>query len=217
VIFFKSQHKVQAEDKAGMGGEEVVAPEIEVIGAEGEIKAGGRLEVVVKLPGMHGANHGGQRSTLRQGDVVAQVLVVGIGVVASAIAHPPRVAAPEKAVVGRDGTIEIESRGEIGEVHAVVEVERRNDLATHIEPLAEGQAAPNQGAPIGAVGTRVEVDTGIDMGREAILEGGVGLLLIESRAALQRRVAVEFAIAHGSREIGNLGNGSQRKQHDYYY
>ena len=125
-----------------MGGEEVVAPEIEVIGAEGEIKAGGRLEVVVKLPGMHGTNHGGQRSTLRQGDVVAQVLVVGIGVVASAIAHPPRVAAPEKAVVGRDGTIEIESRGEIGEVHTVVEVERRNDLATHIEPLAEGQAAP---------------------------------------------------------------------------
>ena len=104
--FFKSQHKIQAEDKAGMGGEEVVA---------------------------------------------------------SAIAHPPRVAAPEKAVVGRDGTIEIESRGEIGEVHAVVEVERRNDLATHIEPLAEGQAAPNQGAPIGAIGTCVEVDTGIDM------------------------------------------------------
>lgn len=100
-----SQHKVQAEDKAGMGGEEVVAPEIEVIGAEGEIKA-----------------------------------------------------------------------------------------------------APNQGAPIGAVGTRVEVDTGIDMGREAILEGGI------ARNANNTIITIKKILFIRLRENDYLGNSKTKRQ-----
>ena len=104
-----SEYEIEAKNKTGMTGQKIVRPEIEVIGTKGEVKAGGRLKVVVKLPGMHGAHHGRQRTALCQRDVVAQVLIVGVSVVCSTIARPPRVATPEKTTVGRNGTVEIES------------------------------------------------------------------------------------------------------------
>ena len=153
------------------------------------------------------AQHGCDGAALLEGDGVAQVLVVGEGVVLAVLDYPPCVGAPEETPVVRDGAVQVEGRGEVGELEAVVQVERRRELRAHAEPFAVREAIADQRTPVGAFVACVEVHACGKVLAQAILESRIGLQAVDAGPDLQGRIAVKLAVAHGSREIGNLGDG----------
>ena len=184
--------------------QEVVAPDVEVPAAEGEVAAGGEIHGLVEEPGVDGAEHRGDGAAAAEGDGVAEVFVVVEGVGCIDLHSPPGVGALEEAAVARQGAVQVEGIGQVGEAEAVVQVEGGDDFGSDVEPFADGDAIADEGTPVGAARTGVEVDAGGKVVAEAILEGGVGLQAVDARAALQRGVAIELAVADGSGEVRNL-------------
>ena len=88
--------------------QEVVAPDIDIPVLEGEIASCGDVDVLVKLPGMNRACHGGDGISFFQGDGIAQVLVIGEGEGGVPVDNPPGIRTPEQATVPGDGTVQVE-------------------------------------------------------------------------------------------------------------
>ena len=126
--------------------------------------------------------HGGYAFLFLQAEGIAKVLVVGERVVSPLIHTPPRVRTPEEPAVSGDVAIQIEGRRQVRELETVVEVERRRDLRTDVEPLAALVPIAYQCAPVGAARPRVQVDTRGKLVAQTVVECGVGLLLVEARA-----------------------------------
>ena len=95
---------------------------------------------------MDGSYHWRNGATILDVDGIAQILVIGISGGGVAVDDPPRVGAPEEVAVLGDGSVQVECRREIGELEAVVEIERRGDFGSNVKPLAEGQAVADEGA-----------------------------------------------------------------------
>lgn len=116
-------HKIDADDESGMAVKEVVAPEVDVPVLEGVVESGSRFRILIQPPGVDGTYHGGEGPVVFQGDGVAQILVVEIGIVGTVVNNPPGVRTPEQTAVACDGTVQVESRREVGEPETVVEIE----------------------------------------------------------------------------------------------
>jgi len=193
--------------------QKIVAPEVEIPVPDGIVEACRDVDVLVEEPGVDGSEHGGDGVSVAEGKGVAEVLVVGERVGGSVADNPPGVRAPEEAAVGADGTVHVERGSQVGEAEAAVEVEGGDDLAADVPSLAEAAAIADECPPIGALRPGVEVDAGSKVVAQTILEGGVGLLMVDARTRLHGRIAVHLAVAHGSGEIGNLGEGMEGKEH----
>ena len=199
--------EVYADDEPWMPLQEVVAPEIDVPVLDGVIEACGKVHVLVELPGMYGSDHWGNGVSVLQGDGIAQILVVRVGVRGVILYYPPSVGAPKEAAIVCDGSVQVEGRRQVGEPETVVQVERGCDLCSDAAPFVVGEAVADECSPIGTVLACVEVHTCGEAVAQSVLEGGVGLLVVDAGPDLQGSVAVKLAIAHGSSEIGNLGDG----------
>ena len=75
--------------------QEIVTPEIEIPILEGIVETGGYVDVLIHLPRMDSSNHWRNAMTGFQGNGIAQVFVIGEGVFAAVVYHPPRIGAPE--------------------------------------------------------------------------------------------------------------------------
>ena len=200
-------HEIKADDEPRMAVEEVVPPEVEGPVLEGVVHSGSRFQILIKTPGMDGTNHGSNGPVLFQRDRITQIFVVGIAVVCAVVDDPPGVCTPEETAVARNRPVQVEGRREVGELETVVEIERRSDLCANVKPLAGLHAIADEGAPIGTIRTRIEVDTRGEVVAQAILEGGVGLLVVDARPHFQRGIAIEFRVTHRTCIVGDLGEG----------
>ena len=184
------QRKIDACDNSWMALQEVISPEVEIPILDGIIETCGHIYVLVKLPGMDGSYHGGNGVAVPQVNGIGEVLVIGIGTACSLVDDPPCICTPEQVAVIGDGTIHVESRSEVRELHAAVQVKGRNYFCAHVIPLADRQAIANQSAPIGTVLTCLQVNTCGKVVAQSILEGGVRLLLIDAGTYLDGSVAI---------------------------
>ena len=195
-----------------MGFQEIVAPQIDVPGLDGIVDSGSGVDVLVEFPGMEGSYHGRHGVAVLEMEGIAQIFAVGEGIVVVLVDHPRGVGTPEQVAVAGDGTIHVEGRGEVGELEAVVQIERGDSFCTDIIPFADILTIAQQGAPIGTVLAGVEVDTSIEVVAQSVLEDAICLLLVDAGAGLNGGVAIHFSSTRGACIIRYLGNGLDGQQ-----
>ena len=208
------ESEVDAYNESWVRFQEVVAPKVEVPIVDGIVSSYCQVDVLIELPGMNGSEHGSQGLAALDGTGITEIFVVGKSVVCLSIDNPPGIGTPEKTTVASDGTILVECRCEVGELETVIQVERGGDYSADVIPFADAESIAHQTAPIGTMKASVEIDTSGKMIVNAILEGGISLLMIDARTGLDGSVAIEFAVAHSTSIIGNLRHCTKRQQQE---
>ena len=79
--------------------QEIVPPQIQIPVMNGIIESGSQIDILIKLPGMNGSDHGRNGMSVSQMNAITQVFVVGKRIACSPINHPSRVCTPEQVAI----------------------------------------------------------------------------------------------------------------------